>query len=806
MKIDFNTYNNPIQYTNSYSSSSFKARPIKVDWNSETGKMIEATLAWLSAYYVAQISYAKAHPDEVSDEVMAEINSVKYADIKWDENELVEGFKTDLEDSYKATNDPQIMDKHIQLCRDAFNNRDLLRGSYTEMSNHELTEAMMDQSTVSALGLLGSGVLKSAFSLDLGGFVKFCKDITSLITLLTKPNLEALKKKINPQNSLEYRNLEDDVKKDKKQITKLLGKENNLKRKELLAQVEVLKGDKENAKQVKEFKRQIQDLYKNCENSSLISDLMKKISEKQHSMKGILNGKINLSPQEIINKIWTIAALSQSPHYKKNAIVIPAEYCCDEVRDKLYALASSSNGDLLNIEKEKLETIFGDDLDSIFIKNIRLFNKDAKELIDLIQPSSEENDKAWKNLINKKIYERARLKFNKNVAEILDLPNCKYLNELIISDDYFWDIMSPMLEGLAGSLLDDKIHNIGEALDSFIPNIETKKIFKKRKIDYDAWVNYNEKSYIQDTVTITAKDAQEKAVKNMIFDLATLYSSIPKEESDKIFDMLKELGLCVKLLDNQRLEIGIDGRGIVFDDLETIMAVIKESINYNLFWSQENEDEEIEKAREYLYSHFMLQRKQEIDCAKRLKERENVDIKVRKVNMADIKYSLCLGNHSHCCTALGSQVNEWSAPAYILYRCISAIEVLANDEPVGNTMMYLADVNGELSLVLDDIELQTKFQNNDKIRDMIIQYAKQICNEIGKPDIPIYAGPGMHKVDMSDYKLVEDADMAILGKTLETSGVYLDFDADEHFIGDVIKLENGKKAHAIENTNLYRIA
>ena len=40
--------------------------------------------------------------------------------------------------------------------------------------------------------------------------------------------------------------------------------------------------------------------------------------------------------------------------------------------------------------------------------------------------------------------------------------------------------MSPMLEGLAGSLLDDKIHNIGEALDSFIPNVETKKIFKKR--------------------------------------------------------------------------------------------------------------------------------------------------------------------------------------------------------------------------------------------------------------------------------------------------------------------------------------
>ena len=163
--------------------------------------------------------------------------------------------------------------------------------------------------------------------------------------------------------------------------------------------------------------------------------------------------------------------------------------------------------------------------------------------------------------------------------------------------------------------------------------------------------------------------------------------------------------------------------------------------------------------------------------------------------MSDIKYSLCLGNHAHCCTALGSQSNEWSAPSYILNRCISAIEVLANEEPAGNTMIYLADVNGELSLVLDDIELQTKFQNNDKIRDMIIKYAQQICKEIGKPDIPIYAGPGMQKVDFSEYPVVNNATMVILGKTAEEAGVYLDFDNDYHEIDNIEEI-----------TNLYRVA
>ena len=167
--------------------------------------------------------------------------------------------------------------------------------------------------------------------------------------------------------------------------------------------------------------------------------------------------------------------------------------------------------------------------------------------------------------------------------------------------------------------------------------------------------------------------------------------------------------------------------------------------------------------------------------------------------MADIKYSLCLGNHSHCCTGLGSQSNEYSAPLYILNRCISAIEVLADGEPVGNTMIYLADIHqdGEkhLALVLDDIELQTKFQNNEKIKDMIIDYAKKLCSEIGQPDIPIYAGPGMHKVEMSNYPLML-SNMEILGKTPEDYGVYLDCNGEQNDIAKDI----------IEVTDLYKIA
>ena len=77
---------------------------------------------------------------------------------------------------------------------------------------------------------------------------------------------------------------------------------------------------------------------------------------------------------------------------------------------------------------------------------------------------------------------------------------------------------------------------------------------------------------------------------------------------------------------------------------------------------------------------------------------------------------------------------------------------------------------------------------------MIIDYAKQLPKKIGQPNIPIYAGPGMHKVDMSNYPL-NKYNMEILGKTAENGSVYLDFDGEQHDIENVIEL-----------TDLYKLS
>ena len=791
MRCDFYTYN---LAPNRYQTPNFMAKPVKVNWESEAGKLIKKTLLGFATLAIAQVKYQELitkDPEALESKSCADITKDFFAqdDMMQTVHKYATKIKENLEEIYKLTKDPEILEKHAQLYKDAYKNRDLLKGGYSDLSDDEIDKAIIETYPVVTMGIIGKGNVEAAFSLDIVGLENFCFDVSSMTDSISRNNLELLKKKVNPVNTVEYRNLEENVKKDKRKINKLLGEENSAKRKELLEQIEGLKSDKNYIAKIKELKREVQNLYKNCENSEQIREVMVNISEKQRMMKELILKKVDLSPQEIINKVWTIAAISQSDHYRTG----------DE-----YDLGSSAEGIALYNklmekykgydEHTKLSDEEVDELTEFRSINKRKMNKDIKELIELIQPSTPENEKLWNKAIEKRLYERAGFDYNENYAKYLDLAHCKYLNELFASDNDFWTVFPALISSIVIYNVSGEI-SLDYSFDFMEHNHDTKLKFDDLGINYINWSRYNPNSFITDSVTIKSEDVKNKAVKNMLFDLKALYKNkkIPLKERNSVFNALQEIGVSIGKNEN-KIEIKINGRDVQYSDLPAIIAIVKKEFNENSFWTEENKNEDTDNARDMIYHHFMLQRKQEIDSAKKIKDEENIDIKVRKVNMNDVKYALCLGNHSHCCTALGSQSNEWSSPLYILSKCISAIEVLANGEPVGNTMMYMAKVNGELSLVLDDIELQAKFQNNDKIKDMIIKYAQKICKEIGKPNIHIYAGPGLQKVDMTEYEYIENAEMEIIGKTPENGGVYLDFDASQHDIGDIV-----------EKTDLYRI-
>lgn len=790
MKVGFYTYNTP---SVQYQTPVFTARPIKVKWNSESGKLIEKTLLAFStaaaAEYNVQLSNLNREMIPIrtydKDGNIVE-KEVEKSVLEKDPKKLFEENKDILEETYKITKDPNIVEKHAQLYKDALKNKDILKGGFSELTDKDIEDVVITDNVITALDTLGKGNLEAAFGFDICGFRNFCFDIYRMVCNISEKNLEILKKKINPSSTNEYKNLEEEIRKDKRKINKLLGHENSIKRKEILEKIEGLKEDKNNQVQIKELKRELQNLYRNCENSDEIWEVMNSISEKQRKMKEILAQKIDLSPQEIIKKVWTIAAISQSDIYKKEDLDITPE----TIKIWKEIALNYDNFDENTVLSEEDEEI----LRETYAIKKRKLNKDIKELIELIQPNSTKNEEAWRKNLDKKLYDRAGFTYTKYLSELFNLSDCKYLNELVVSSEDFWDSMNLLIDLTGPYTAKEKDYEMDVRLDSLDHNLITWVDFYKHDINYQRWALYNPHLNIKDKVTLKAEDAKNNAVKNMVYELTnqTYLKQIPKTEREKLYSTLKENDIDV---DVKSKKVTINGKNIEYSDLGKVLSVIKSELNTNPFWSEEHENERIDYARDTIYNHFMLQRKHEIDNAKNLKDEEVIDIKVQKVNMSDIKHSLCLGNHAHCCTALGCQTNEWSAPLYVLSRCISAIEVLADGEPVGNTMMYMAEVNGKLSLVLDDIELQTKFQNNNKIRDMIIKCAKEVCSWVEQPDIPIYAGPGMHKVDMSRYKIVEDAEMKILGKTPKKGGVYLDFDQDQHDIGDITEI-----------CDLYRLA
>ena len=95
-------------------------------------------------------------------------------------------------------------------------------------------------------------------------------------------------------------------------------------------------------------------------------------------------------------------------------------------------------------------------------------------------------------------------------------------------------------------------------------------------------------------------------------------------------------------------------------------------------------------------------------------------------------------------------------------------------------MIFLTKVDGKLALLLDNIELKLSYQYNDKIRDAIFEYAEKLCAKIGKPDMPIYAGPLRHKVNMEKFDCTEHK-VEILGES--NQAIYVD-SISNHQIGN----------------------
>lgn len=448
-----------------------------------------------------------------------------------------------------------------------------------------------------------------------------------------------------------------------------------------------------------------------------------------------------------------------------------------------------------NLDKDNKRIIdFFDKRAAVNAKGYKILNgvkeSDIAKLLE-IEYMKRDNMKNWNEAIDSEVFKKMGVEYSPELSARLNLTDNKYLASLLNANAGF----KRGFQDLVDDIRDNPDLSVKEIFDKLPQNQTTREIFERYGIDYDRWAEVDKNSFMRVEISTNAEKAKQASIENLEADLNdAAFKMLPKEETEKIFNTLKEMDITFR--EGKETIYDADGydngykiysrlyykdKPLEFSKMEKTLSTIKKIMNESEFWTTTHKDTQINEAKETIYNHIMKLRDAEVSNSAKLKDNEVSNLEIHKTDMNDVSHALFLGNHASCCTAAGTGCNQFSAPTYIMNKCISAIEVMDGKDFVGNTMCFIAEVDGRLSLVLDNIELNSKYQYNDKIRDTIFAYAEQLCKEIGRPDMAIYAGPYRHKLNMQHCQK-QKHNFSIKGDT-DTDKVYLDFQTE----GDHIK-------------------
>ena len=114
------------------------------------------------------------------------------------------------------------------------------------------------------------------------------------------------------------------------------------------------------------------------------------------------------------------------------------------------------------------------------------------------------------------------------------------------------------------------------------------------------------------------------------------------------------------------------------------------------------------------------------------------------------------GNYTTCCTGIDKDQGE-SFPHYLTNTCTTTLEVRnEKNKVIAMSRILMAKVNGELSMVVENIEVNNKMvkhylyddETKYKFREMIFDYARKFAKNINNTDkeIPVYFCGRYYKV------------------------------------------------------------
>lgn len=408
----------------------------------------------------------------------------------------------------------------------------------------------------------------------------------------------------------------------------------------------------------------------------------------------------------------------------------------------------------------------------------------ANKIAPFMNPKTEEEKQIYHNKLNNLVWKSLEINRPEQIIDKFDFARSKYLDKMFFVDNDFKTAFSNLITFV--SAYPNK--SVEVSLNSIhVPqNKETKSAFKKLGLNYENWSTFNPNLKLN----IKIKNDYDKQSKNTIRNLESefndeIFSTLPEKPKNQLLKRLEDNGFtfnktreAVYVDDGfydgtkEKLQLCKDGKPIEFKQLSNVFKLIDEEFTTNDFWKKNSTNSSVNKMKETFKDHIST-RHNEMKRVRQVKNSDESDIQIQKVDMNDIVHALFLGNDASCCTAIGS-FNDWTAPNYIKNKMVQAIELKDGENSIGNTMMYVAKIDGKPALLLDNIELKPKYQYNDKIEDGIVNFAKMVTKDLGKPDMPIYAGSNRHKLNMKNFELVEKNDFNLVGTTHDDP-IYLDF-------------------------------
>ena len=311
----------------------------------------------------------------------------------------------------------------------------------------------------------------------------------------------------------------------------------------------------------------------------------------------------------------------------------------------------------------------------------------------------------------------------------------------------------------------DQYQRLG-LIEQIKANLDTKRQIEEHGLNYDKWDSFDDNLRGE---TFTSEADPETEFKNLKYNVINifqddLWNSIKTEETQKLTEHLEKLGFKIF---NNNLYSG--GKVATNSDIENFINATVNYISKDEYWKGVNVNSDLpaeEIAGVTSFTDHIKGFQKRVDEIKNARTVNNIHF--RLTNDDDIGRNIFFGNHVGCCNSVESSYAGYSAPMHLLNNYNRGIELVDEwGNSYGNSLCFFADIDDKLTFVIDSFEANGKLGSNPLVAEKLFEFAKQVCNEMGKPDAQIMVGPNYNNMDKSLLTSTGGHKIKVLGTVSE---------------------------------------